>query len=232
MYAHPADSLLCPPMSLWYYDRIGVVRSKEFSFYEDRKLFVLVAVAVAVCDRKHFGYEPLLIPETEVINPSTVDNSVLSLEVEHTVDGTGAPVQGPVSFQVQGEPLYIQYGIVGRGTVVYSVKPKEKGWLDHSRSKLVAKLSWPVKSRVAEDFLIRDIRKKIGPTWSKHIPEVFCSMTLDGAALSLPRSLMGAMAGIPEDRVLRLLISRYAHELKDVKSIEEFKSSAQGFERG
>ncbi|TFY81074.1 hypothetical protein EWM64_g2936, partial [Hericium alpestre] len=54
-------------VSLWYYDRIGVVRSKEFSFYEDPKLFVLVAVAVAVCDRKHFGYEPLLIPETEVV---------------------------------------------------------------------------------------------------------------------------------------------------------------------
>ncbi|TFY78250.1 hypothetical protein EWM64_g5761 [Hericium alpestre] len=215
-------------VSLWYYDRIGVVRSRDFNMFKDLELFVLFAVAVSVCDRKHVGYEPLLKPGPATgandIALSTVENNTLCLDSRHAVDGSGAPVYHDVSFQIIGKPIYVQCGIVGRGTVVHAISPKDDGGLALEAGELVAKLSWPVKTLVAEDALIRDIRSNIDPAWSKHIPDVLCSMTLDGEALDLPRKLMGSWDGQAEDRVLRILIARRAEGLEKVRSLEEFET--------
>ncbi|TFY76327.1 hypothetical protein EWM64_g7685 [Hericium alpestre] len=214
-------------VSLWYYDRIGVVRTKEFSILDpaDSKLVVLMAVAMSVCDRDHLGFEPLLHPPTNVVSSSTVKDNILLLPANHTIDGSGVQVQHDVSFQVLGnKAIYIQYGVIGRGTVVYSVAAKDTGGLELPKGELVAKLSWPVKTRAAEDFLICDIRSKIGPTWSKHIPELICSMTLDGDALGLPRTLMPSLDDASEERVLRILIAPRAEALAKARSLEEFQA--------
>ncbi|TFY77689.1 hypothetical protein EWM64_g6325 [Hericium alpestre] len=64
----------------------------------------------------------------------------------------------------------------------------------------------------------------IGPTWSKHVPELLCSMTLDGDALGLPRSLMHSLDDASEERVLRILIAQRAEGLAKARSLEEFKA--------
>ncbi|TFY73850.1 hypothetical protein EWM64_g10162 [Hericium alpestre] len=203
---------------------VGNRRYVTFNMFKDPELFVLVAVAISICDRKHVGYEPLLRPATNDIVLSTVEDNTLCLDGRHAVDGSGASVHHDVSFQITGKPIYIQYGIVGRGTVVYPISLEGEGGLASGASELVAKLSWPVKTLVAEDALIRDICSKISPAWSKHIPEVLLSATLDEEALDLPRSLMGPLDGKAEDRVLRILIAHRAEGLEKVRSLEEFKT--------
>ena len=42
-------------MSLWYFDRMGVVKSQEFNIVENPKLFFLALAAITECNMERFG---------------------------------------------------------------------------------------------------------------------------------------------------------------------------------
>ncbi|TFY77688.1 hypothetical protein EWM64_g6322 [Hericium alpestre] len=132
-------------MSLWYFDRIGAIKTEEFDIQSevDQEKLVLVAHALHCCDRNHFGYEPLLKEPTPSVAPTTVDNATLTLPGSEVADCYGKPVAGDISFTVKGNALHVQYGIVGRGTVVLRVEPWGVEGFSKKNRDLVAKLSWP-----------------------------------------------------------------------------------------
>ncbi|TFY74696.1 hypothetical protein EWM64_g9315 [Hericium alpestre] len=227
-------------MSLWYYNRMGVFKSQEFNFTcrgqkPDPSKLLLVAVALSLCDRDHFGYEPLLrYPSSDTGTPTTVKGADLVLPAGKIEDRKGQKIANKVSLKVRGEALHIQYGIVGRGTVVLSVMPLGKETLSSkffTVPDLVAKLSWPVATRTAEDTLIRKIRAKLPAKWRNHLPDLQCSATLDEDDLHLPRTSMSSETGSPEPRVLRILVCARALPLYKLRSLADFKKVFLDFVR-
>ncbi|TFY77355.1 hypothetical protein EWM64_g6659 [Hericium alpestre] len=220
-------------ISLWYFDRIGVLKTSEFNYtlkgiQPDPKKLLLVAVALSLCDRHHFGYEPLLRHPSPTPALATVEGADLVLPAGEVENRQGDKIPNAISLRVLEKALYVQCGIVGRGTVVLRVEPpeEEKAGLPSkffTSKDLVAKLSWPVATRVAEDSLIRIIKSKIPRRWRRHLPDLQCSVTLDEDALSLPRSHLQKFAGTPEGRVLRILIFTRVLPLSELNSLDDFK---------
>ncbi|TFY76103.1 hypothetical protein EWM64_g7906, partial [Hericium alpestre] len=219
-------------ISLWYFDRIGVLKTQEFNYTlmgkkPDPSKLLLVAVALSLCDRDHFGYEPLLrYPSSDTGAPTTVKGADLVLPAGKVEDRNGQKIANKISLKVRGEALHVQYGIVGRGTVVLPVMPSDKENLPSkffTVPDLVVKLSWPVSTRAAEDSLIRTIRAKIPIKWRNHLPDLQCSATLDKDDLHLPRTSMSSKTGSPEPRVLRILVCARALPLYKLRSLVGFQ---------
>ncbi|TCD63448.1 hypothetical protein EIP91_005389 [Steccherinum ochraceum] len=108
------------------------------------------------------------------------------------------------------------YGIVGRGTTVIPVLPRLSAFeglqLTDSDARYVAKLTFPLEARHAEDKYIRVIRRKLnededGRSQLKHIADLLCSFhcKADDPFLDLPRAKLGLL---PTDnlRCFRVLI--------------------------
>lgn len=49
-------------ISLWYFDRMGAIRSRCFRAREDPHLFLLLTVAIARASLKNFGFESMIAP--------------------------------------------------------------------------------------------------------------------------------------------------------------------------
>ena len=225
-------------VSLWYYDRIGVIKSEEFDLVENPRLFVLAIAAVTTCDMKHFGFEPMIHPPSTIASPMHLEHPIRlepprnirgwEIHIDEGIDSKGQTVLGVVRLKITGSPIYVQAGIVGRGTSVLPVSAfADSGLADVDPSqKLVVKLSWPAATRVPEDVLIRQIRKAIGPEEARHVSRMRMSTTLEGLRLGLPRieESIQALPGNAEARVLRVLVcDRYQH-LNELKTIPEFQS--------
>ncbi|TFY56161.1 hypothetical protein EVG20_g9035 [Dentipellis fragilis] len=137
-------------------------------------------------------------------------------------------VKTPVDFDVVDKALHVQYGIVGRGTVVLPVRLSPGAQCKDVKASrnYVAKFSWPVSSRIKEDKFIWKIRKSVGEKWQRFIPELKLSLTIEGTSklAFLPREVLKNLSGPPPElRVLRILVSpRYEH-LRDARSLAEFK---------
>ncbi|TFY78117.1 hypothetical protein EWM64_g5894 [Hericium alpestre] len=221
-------------MSLWYFDRIGAIKTEEFDIQSeaDQEKLVLVAHALHCCDRDHFGYEPLLRDPTPCVAPTSVVDAILTLPDGKVQDSNGDALAGDLSFKVTGKALHVQYGIVGRGTVVLPVVPQDVE--KFGDDELVAKLSWPVATRPAEDTLLRTILEKVPKKWQRHLPDLFFSATFDADALSLPRSSLKSKSKesqLPEQRVLRILVCGHVYHLSELRSLEYFKSIFLDFVR-
>ncbi|EIM91104.1 uncharacterized protein STEHIDRAFT_165501 [Stereum hirsutum FP-91666 SS1] len=305
-------------MTLWYYDRMGPVRSKPFNFVErpDRLLAVVVALASATI--AGFGFEPMIctpgpsaslpLPTTTTTeetttaeledtttteetttteNKKTADlsrskdpdmlsrvrqtaelteiyekyrsqmppdenltdcyfritsrvgladrplfdlpssasfpttsrssSSILSWVWDSLKPKTG--ILSPLSdvvFKIKGRPLYVQDGLVGRGTVVLHVETKE----DEQRrfpSDIIAKISWPPRSRIPEDSIIRHVRFHVPKKWKKHITNLACSTTLSmpeetdgsiGSTESAASASDNQVLDIPRRRIMSILRTR------------------------
>ncbi|ETW75484.1 hypothetical protein HETIRDRAFT_446980 [Heterobasidion irregulare TC 32-1] len=225
-------------VSLWYYDRIGVIKSEEFDLVENPRLFVLAIAAVTTCDMKHFGFEPMIHPPSTIPPPMRLEHPIRlepprnisgwEIHIDEGVDSEGKTVPGIVRLKITGAPIYVQAGIVGRGTSVLPVSAFADSGLAAVKSsqKLVVKFSWPAATRVPEDVLIRRIRKAIGSKEARHVSRMRMSTTLEGLRLGLPRieESIQSLPGDVETRVLRVLVcDRYQH-LNKLKTISEFQS--------
>ncbi|KAA1476852.1 hypothetical protein DENSPDRAFT_843973 [Dentipellis sp. KUC8613] len=215
-------------LSLWYFDRIGVIKSEELYFLLEPELFMFIVAAVYSCDSEHLGYEPLPQPPDRDGWPfSSIKDSTLTLPCYSTSDLQD--VDAPVTFIVSGEALHTQYGIVGRGTVVLPIRLSPGSSCEglNVDRHYTAKFSWPVHTRVAEDDLIRRIRTAAGPRWQRHIPDLKLSLTIERASNKLaflPRAYLKSLTGpAPETRFLRILITPRYRRLRDVQSLEHFK---------
>ena len=227
-------------VSLWYYDRMGVVKSQEFDIVEKPRLFFLALAAITECDMERFGCEPMLRPPPTLVPPTIGPPMHLDgweIHIDQGIDADNIMVPGVVKMKITGDPLYVQPGIVGRGTSVMpvSVIPGHEFAGLEAGKKLVVKFSWPAASRVdSEGGLVRRICKRIGAKEARHITPMRFSTMLEGARLGLPRMAdsLKKLIGSAEERVLRVIVCDRLRPLKDLETLPDFQSVFLDLVRG
>ncbi|KDQ23775.1 hypothetical protein PLEOSDRAFT_1086212 [Pleurotus ostreatus PC15] len=131
-------------MSLHYYDRVGAIFTKPFSFDKEPWKLALFALAIGQCDVVQAGFDPLIAPDLDT--PLTDPLSSLKHAVLHIPKGNGNAqnngedgnkediddesnndkgkiddwiARGVYShFEITDDPLYIYGGLTGRGSHV------------------------------------------------------------------------------------------------------------------
>jgi hypothetical protein len=209
-------------VSLWYYDRACIIRTKNFDLKEEPLILALILFAISECGRlKTAGFDPYLRPDP-TLAPPTNDRPLSAVVGSRMVfpDGPRPDAQ----FQIKSI-LYQYRGLIGRGTMVYAVTRIYDGGRKERNQAL--KMGWPVAIRPKEASIIEDLRKAI-PAWKDHLPELYFTKTMTAKELNLPR--VGLLAGLSckdglglEDRDLHILAMKKYQKLWEVNSIEEFK---------
>ncbi|TFY56047.1 hypothetical protein EVG20_g9081 [Dentipellis fragilis] len=208
--------------TLWYFDRMGIVRSQAFDLFADPWLTVLTAVAIDSCDAQAVGYQPLLSPSFNETRSSVRGSN---LDMSNALNRSGnATTPAGFSFTVTDDALHLQRGLIGRGTVVLPLRPTSGSVQACTSDDLIAKISWPLAYRGREDALIRTIRDRVGSRWKKHVPDLQCSLCLEGESLDLPRFKMGLRERIEDERVFRVLVCARYERLQYAQTLEEFKT--------
>ncbi|ETW79633.1 hypothetical protein HETIRDRAFT_117236 [Heterobasidion irregulare TC 32-1] len=219
-------------VSLWYHDRMGVVESQEFDIVEKPRLSFLALAVITECNMERFGYEPMLRLPLTLVSPTIglpMHLDGWEIHTGHGIDADDIMVPGVVKVKIAGDPLYVQPGIVGRGTSVMpvSVIPGLEFAGLEAGTKLVVEFSWPAASRVdPEDGLVRRICKRIGAKEARHIAPMRLSTTLEGARLGLPwmADSLRKLSGSVEERVLRVIVCDRLRPLKDLETLPDFQS--------
>ncbi|KAI0786238.1 hypothetical protein C8Q75DRAFT_867333 [Abortiporus biennis] len=200
-------------MSLWYIDRMGVIKSEEANFLTQPHLLLLVVAALKNANISQLG----------------VSNRVLLLN--DTIKWISGCLVLSTS-RVQKLPIDIRCtaNVIGRGTTIIPLKPASHSGSLSNPNALIAKISWQTKSRTPEDNFIRAIRKKLkgddqGRDYLDNIPRLIHSLSLDMDAeeLSFPPGVMEEFEEQSEPRVFRLLIFVCYEPLENVCNVEEFK---------
>ncbi|TCD70754.1 hypothetical protein EIP91_001783 [Steccherinum ochraceum] len=231
-------------MTLWYMDRMGVVKSVSFDFLKEPHFLLLYIAAVKFATPQQLGFFPLLkFPNDRI------DKDVLESYKGVSLDLSGSEDMMPTTlndlrfvFDISDtRPLISPFSSMGRATIVAPINadPSSKTAIELcGTSKVVTKISWQSKWREAEDHFVRVARKALDAKDStkeilKHIVDIKCSLTLSMEQLHLPRA---AMEGIPKtddyERVCRVLVMTEYFPLRLVTSPEEFKTIYVGALRG
>ena len=181
-------------IQLLYYDRSIFIKSEPLYFLEDPSRFVAMLRALYNLPLSQLSHANLITPPPFLEGPrrsqDIFDGLTLTLS-----DGTGLRL---------GSIIYLQHGIIGRGTCVVRAT-----YIDGSRpGSLVVKLSWPAKSRVSENDLIAKARNAADHPdhrWVlKHLPKV--RHAEDRQIESLSPALIARMGEMYEERVLRIIV--------------------------
>ncbi|CAL1698459.1 unnamed protein product [Somion occarium] len=213
-------------MSLWYVDRMGLVKSRSFDIFRNPQLFLLVIAALHFANRAQLGMNPLIEFPPGVFQ--SYDRAVLRLP--RAVDHAKEPVE-ELTFGLRitkAKPLVVAYGALGRGTTIIPVKAQGRARELFGSENLVAKMSWqPINREDTEDQLIRVIRRKLGKRkktrrYLKHIVDLKCSLDLTDAELTLPRASM-MLPEAYEPRLFRVLILREYLPLEYVRGLDDFQ---------
>ena len=150
---------------------------------ENPRLFFLALAAITECNMERFRYEPMIRPPPTMTSPTVGPPLHLDgweIHIDHGIDADNILVPGVAKMKITGDPLYVQPGIVGRGTSVIPVTviPGHEFAGLKAEKKLVVKFSWPAASRVdSEDGLLRRICKRIGAKEARHITPMRLSTT-------------------------------------------------------
>ena len=217
-----------------------MVRSQEFNLIENPRLFFLALAAITEGDMERFGYKPMIRPLPTLVS-STVGPPMhldgWEIHIDQGIDADNIMVPGVVKMKITGDLLYVQPGIVGRGTSVMPVTviPGHEFAGLEAGKKLVVKFSWPAASRVdSEDGLVRRICKRIGAKEARHITPMRFSTMLEGARLGLPRMADSPkkLIGSVEERVLRVIVCDRLRPLKDLETLPDFQSVFLDLVRG
>ncbi|CAL1698516.1 unnamed protein product [Somion occarium] len=213
-------------MTLWYADRMGLVKSKGFDVFKEPAQFLLVIAALHFASRATLGFNPLIRYGPDFVK--TYENGVLALPYSYDIDGKKL---NDMTFALDvsaGKQPAVAYGAVGRGTTVVPIKAVGAAQDLFGDDDLVAKMSWQPVNRVnTEDGIVRVIRQKIGKSRTKkyllkHIVDMKCSLDLTSAELGLPRASM-YLPEAYEPRIFRVLIVKEYLPLECVRSLAEFK---------
>lgn len=215
-------------ITLWYADRMGLVKSQSFDFFQNPELFLLVLAALHFGNRHKLGINPLIEYPPDAVQ--THDDAMLKLP--HACDITGKKLNETLTFKLrvsEEHPLCVAYGALGRGTTVIPIKAEGRAEELFGSDDLVAKLAWqPVNRCNTEDGLIRVIRRKLGTheearSYLRNITDLKCSLDMSDTELGLPRAFMGLPEPY-EPRLFRVLVMREYIPLECVRSPEEFKT--------
>jgi hypothetical protein len=216
-------------LSLWYYDRTCVVRTVNFDFENEIGSFALVLYGMSQCNRSTAGFDPFLFPDPDLAAPapsvkmSLSDRMVDSRFIFPSDGQTNTSKPSDVKFRING--ILSQYrGLIGRGTMVYSVSQVREDKPDENDR--VLKISWPLTVRTREATTIATLLQAI-PEWKEHLPEVHFSSTYTAEHLGLPRfELLKSHPGKDklEDRELHVLGMSLYKKLWEVDSVAEFQA--------
>lgn len=232
-------------MTLWYMDRMGVVKSVSFDFIEEPHFLLLYLAAIKYASPQQLRFFPLLQFPEPLLTPYTLENYkdvVLDLSGCQDMQSTVlADFRLLIDVDKECRPLILPFSSIGRATIVIPAKAhsSSKAALSLSgTSNVVVKISWQSKWRQAEDQNVRVARQALESqpstkTLLKHIVDLKCSLTRSMAELGLPRAFMTRVAQDDDyERVCRILVMAEYLPLSVVSSAEHFKVIYLGAVRG
>ena len=216
-------------MTLRYYDRTCSISTLPFSYTEEHLVdFLLLLMAIRACEYSKFGYSDMFV-NLDSPKSSTLIGSTLKIpHPMNQIPDDSVPRmnwKGDESIKFEGN-IHSTYSVFGRATVVYRVNVgcmMGTKWENRSEEeKLVIKIGWQVKTRKAEDEIIR-LARKIEPD---HTPAMFIAFTRDRALPSdKMRDFCGEKGSYWEARSLRFIVFRCyipLYELKGEEYLEAF----------
>ena len=140
--------------TLWYMDRMGLVRSCSFDFIEEPHYLVLFLAAIMSASFQTLGFCPLLNFPFRTGSETPLDrfeNAALTLPAAQTIDET---LHKDLHFLLdvsEERSLISTYAPIGRATVVVPIRPAQNTSNLFGDGKLMAKISWQLKERTGED---------------------------------------------------------------------------------
>lgn len=216
-------------MSLWYIDRMGAVQASRFDILREPHYLLLVVAAMSFASIQEMGVSRLLSANsTSGKQFENWDGMMLELDEADTDVGKVPDLQFELA---EPERILVDYGAVGRGTTIASVRPTgramEKLHLEDDRT-LVAKIAWPPAYRRSEGEFVQKIRQRLIDRGHinilKHLVDIKCSMSRTMAQAGLPRALMDlGPAPLFEERICRCFVMTRYERLEMVNSVDEFK---------
>lgn len=146
-----------------YSDPTGIAWSTQFSWIRNLEKFAAILLAIAYCDHERLGMTVpgLTPPEPETSIPRSLSIPPVSLKGYYLdMDYNGTTVRVTL-----GEPIYIQYSLVGRDTCVYEAFTSVS---IPGCPRLVIKLSLQFYTRESEvELLLKARAAGVGD----HLPE-------------------------------------------------------------
>ncbi|PPQ97335.1 hypothetical protein CVT26_006569 [Gymnopilus dilepis] len=219
-------------ITLWYFDRVAVVRSRTFQLDERPQDLALVLYALDQADMAHCGFDTNIYrfsipsdPKAPIVEACLVPlerpparEEVVCFHFPHKADTLD------YVFQIK-DVLYKYRGLVGRGTFVAAVKAYLMNQCLY-RDHCVLKLSWQYTGRTSEGDILTTLRQAI-PAWQKHLPNPIIHQTFTAAETGLPRLEMTLETAegrtAPKERDLHVLLSDEYQKLWKARDVVEFK---------
>ena len=218
-------------ISLWYADRLGIVKSQKFNFLREPHYLLLMALAIVNARSAGFGFCSLFqnLPR----DPTSYAGATFFLPQSLDVRGDSI---GDLSFAIdinKNRNLVTSYGAVGRGTTFVPVRVHHEHKEFLGLGNLVVKMSWQ-RVECREDSHIRMIRTSLASSSdmaARHALSFIVDMKyssrlhLNNPLVALPRAFMkhlGVLA-IEDSRDLCCLILKEYLPLQQISSVDELK---------
>ncbi|CAL1712781.1 unnamed protein product [Somion occarium] len=214
-------------ISLWYADRLGIMKSVQFDFLEEPHYLLLMVAAISSANDAALGFCPLIVDgprdhigyagaKLRIPNARDVNNeNIGTVELDLDADGE--------------REILTAYGTVGRGTTVVPVTTSGRTRDLFGSDKLVVKMSWqPVNRR--EEGHIRHIRRTLANSDNQvardaleFIVDLKCSVALqmNDPAVDFPRVCMDMPMPNDELRDFRMLALKEYLSLDFIDTAEE-----------
>jgi hypothetical protein len=152
-------------MWIFWYDRQGPIQTRGFNFVESLPHFIVVLFIYQRFDLRQWGFIPELLSQStrEKLLRGPGTSSDLKLSASNLDDDVPVPKVSsvtrdesePKSFTIEpSKILHQRYNLIGRATRFLGAR-ENTGGPDGQDLKLVAKVSWPEKTRPNEAHNIR-----------------------------------------------------------------------------
>ncbi|GJE88178.1 fungal protein kinase-like protein [Phanerochaete sordida] len=217
-------------LSIWYYDASGIVTTAEtIPIIDQFETFAAIIISLARCTPKQLGATPKIDPPavktpTDHFPPETMEGYTISL-TPVPIDGGRPETQAAPSSASQaesvptklvssvpreasrvtvtlGRPIFSQYALVGRHTIVYRATSNGSIATCPPGTALVVKISQQVSTRPRESDLLNEARN----AGVKNLPELHLAEDLWNLDDGLRGSLSEAEQKNYEARTLRALV--------------------------
>lgn len=214
-----------------YFDRMRVLQTIPFDFRKDTGALALVLFGLNQCDRRHAGWDPLLLSSpSNTAGPLTEEGALrLTLPVSDLVGSYfefHASADASVATQAFKITGIIRKAkeLIGRATSVYRVREASTDCATSSED-LILKLTWPLRTCPSELDTILGLREQLPRGLSRHLPTVIAHTSLTPAELHLPWTLIpsiDAAHGRDQERVLRASVSDQYMHLWEADNLADF----------
>ncbi|KAJ4478136.1 protein kinase [Lentinula aciculospora] len=215
-----------------YYDHSKVIESQAFHIVDKEctKLFMAMVCQLNKLSTEKLGYIPNLdlsdfnyLRDPKQLLMKMKDNPQGLIGSTYCLKGSDGRTRTVVIKAV----LYRAEGIVGRCSIVVEVECicMESGCKWHGERK-VMKISFPSRSRIPEDVLIREARTEAessGEHWAlNHLPELLDTISITYEEKTTVQGRLKAhLKERYEERVMRVTVMEKLHPISELKDLRE-----------